>query len=81
MAQHGTRFIDIALRPGVVIPAIRLSLFVGTVLALINHGGEILRMELSPADLLQIALTYLVPYSVSTYSAVRALQRYERNNP
>jgi hypothetical protein len=47
---------------------------VGTVLALINHGDLILEMSLPRENILQILLTYLVPYSVSTYSAVKALR-------
>jgi len=47
---------------------------VGTILALINHGESVLTMTLSSQLLLKIALSYLVPYSVSTWSAVKSIQ-------
>ena len=61
------------LRP-VVLTAIKVALVVGTVLALINHGPALLALELSRQQMLQIALTYLVPYGVSTYSSVKVLK-------
>jgi hypothetical protein len=61
------------LRP-VVLTALKVALFVGTVLALINHGPALLAMALSREQVLQIALTYVVPYAVSTYSSVKILQ-------
>ena len=63
----------IFLRP-VVLTALRVALFVGTVLALINHGSALLAMALSREQVLQIALTYVVPYGVSTYSSVKIPQ-------
>ena len=63
----------IFLRP-VMLTAIKVALVVGTVLALINHGPALLALELSRQQILQIALTYLVPYCVSTYSSVKVLQ-------
>lgn len=63
----------IFLRP-VVLTAIKVALFVGTVLALINHGPSLLALELSREQALKIALTYLVPYGVSTYSSIKMLQ-------
>jgi hypothetical protein len=53
--------------------ALKIALLVGTVLAAINHGPSILEMSLTPAQYLQISLTYLVPYGVSTYSSVKVL--------
>ena len=67
-------FVTLALSRKVALPAIRVALVVGSVLALINHGDALLKMQLESTQLLQIALTYLVPYSVATYSSVRAIQ-------
>ena len=67
-------FLHIALSRQVWPTALKVALFVGTILALINHGPNALQGNLSAANLVQIALTYLVPYSVSTYSAVRVIQ-------
>lgn len=61
------RALDVALSPQVVRLALRTALFVGTLLNLINQGEVLLgRAEL---DLLKLALTYVVPYCVATYSA------------
>ena len=74
-------FLALARTRGVVLSALKNALVVGSILALINHGGGILSLSLSQASILQIALTYLVPYSVSTYSSVRALQRHALEYP
>jgi hypothetical protein len=69
-------FLALAASGQVVRTASKLSLVVGTVLALINHGPGIVEVSLSYGNILQIALTYLVPYCVSTYSSVRAIQAH-----
>lgn len=61
----------------VVKSSLKVSLFVGTILALINHGNDMLQLSLTHDQRLQILLTYFVPYCVSTYSAVKAMQRHE----
>ena len=53
----------------------------GTILALINHGSALRQGIPDGERLLQIGLTYLVPYCVSSYSAVRALQRQLSTHP
>ena len=74
-------FLALALTRGVVLSALRIALVVGSILALINHGGAILELSFTRGSLLQIVLTYMVPYSVSTYSSVRALQRHAMEHP
>ena len=54
--------------------ASRVAVIVGSVLLAINHGEAILRGDFSPARLLRMGLTVLVPYCVSTYSSVAALR-------
>ncbi len=71
-------FLKLALSPRVVRPAVKVALLVGTILALINHGEAILALSVSRENLFKILLTYLVPYSVATYSAVRAIQGSQR---
>lgn len=71
----------LACERSVVVQAVKIALLVGTVLALINHGRGIVTLSLSQGSVLQILLTYLVPYAVSTYSSVRALQRHALENP
>jgi hypothetical protein len=58
-----------ALRPEIFRRAILTSLLVGTILAAINHGLEIVKLDVDADRLFRICLTYLVPYCVATYSA------------
>lgn len=52
----------------------RIALFVGTVLNVINQGGNFLGS--SPVSWLHVALNYVVPFCVATYSAtLNELQR------
>jgi len=68
-------FFKLAFSKSVVINAIRVSLLVGTILVAINHGDAIMNNELSLERVLKMALNYLVPYLVASYSAVKALQQ------
>ncbi len=52
--------------------ALRVALVVGTILFAINQLDAVLRGELTLVIAAKIALTYLVPYCVSTYSALEA---------
>jgi len=74
------KYLTIALSNEVAVTALRLALVVGTILALINHGAEILQGTLTKGNIYQIALTYLVPYFVSTYSSVKAIQKRVNTN-
>lgn len=72
MKQQG--FIEIASSKVVVKRALKVALVVGTILGLINYFEKLINLSLSPMDLCKIALTYLVPYAVSTWSAVQAIR-------
>jgi hypothetical protein len=52
--------------------AIYVALIVGTILTIINQGDVLLMGTLTPTVVAKILLTYLVPYSVSTFSALSA---------
>ena len=52
--------------------AVRVALVVGTILTVINQGDVLLRGDITVVVALKIALTYTVPYLVSTYSALSA---------
>ena len=69
-------FFSLALSPQVVIRAVRVALIVGTILAFINHGNKILTLATTYQDLFKIILTYFVPYCVSTWSSVRAIEAH-----
>jgi hypothetical protein len=73
-------FFRTAMQPAVYRTAIRISLLIGTVLALINHSPAIFSLTLSSQNVFQIVLTYLVPYGVSTYSAVKAIRETQNSS-
>lgn len=50
--------------------AVRVAAVVGTVLFAINQADLVLHGHFTPAVAGKIALTYLVPFCVSTYSAL-----------
>ncbi len=70
----GGSFLSLALSRSVVMSAVKVALVVGTLLALINHYDKLATMNFQRSDIFKILLTYLVPYGVSTWSAVKALQ-------
>jgi hypothetical protein len=58
------------LAPATVSFALRVALVVGTILNIINHFDLLFGTPVTRATLLQVALTYVVPYCVSTHSQV-----------
>jgi len=56
--------------PRVVKLAIKVALVVGTILNLINHFDLLLGAPLTNMTALQVGLTYIVPYCVSTHGQV-----------
>ncbi len=54
------------------ITAIKLSLLVGTILNLINSYDVIINGGWTSKHILQVTLTYFVPYFVSIYSSRKA---------
>jgi len=69
MATFVLRFLKTAQRREIVGRAIRTALVVGTILAAINHGPEIVALDVDLRRVFRICLTYAVPSCVSTYSA------------
>ena len=69
------RFLQYACRRGIVKTAVKVAVVVGTILAVINYRDSIVGGAMESGDWLRVALTYHVPYCVSTYSAVKVLQR------
>jgi hypothetical protein len=60
----------------VVWTALKVAAVVGTILCLINHAPAMVSQQFSGGNLLQMMLTYLVPYCVSTYSSVKMIRRF-----
>lgn len=63
-------WLELAGHPATVRRALMTVLIVGVVLIAINHGPAIVAGEITKARLFQMALTLLVPYTVSTVSSV-----------
>lgn len=64
---------SILFSAAIVMRAIKVSLVVGTLLALINHYPKIMDWSFTAETVFQIMLTYFVPYAVSTYSSYQAI--------
>ena len=67
-------FISVALSSHVLPRALKVAAVVGTLLFLINYGDRLLGGGFTMNDFVKIGLTYLVPYGVSTWSAIKALR-------
>jgi hypothetical protein len=73
--SHGSTWIATATRRDVVRRSIRVAALVGTLLVVINQGDRLIDREMRPRDWVKIALTYLVPFCVSTHASVSATLR------
>ncbi|WP_299042047.1 nitrate/nitrite transporter NrtS [uncultured Tateyamaria sp.] len=71
---HTTTAWDIATDRTVVKRAAKIAFVVGVIIAMINHGDRIMGGQMDAAAWMKCALTFLVPYSVSTYSSVMAVR-------
>ncbi len=69
-------FWEIAFSREVVRRALRVAGIVGVVLAIINHGDNIMRMTIGFDTIWRVLLTFCVPYCVSTYSSVLSVREY-----
>ncbi len=54
--------------------AAKVAVLVGPILVAVNQGDVILRGGLDVICIVKIGLTFLVPYFVSTFSSVAAMQ-------
>jgi len=68
-------WLKLALRRDIVSRSVRVGLVVGTLLAAINHGDRLLSADVDITMLWKIVLTYLVPYSVSTWASVQTARK------
>jgi len=63
-----------AIANGILRRAFKVSLVVGTILMIINHGDAIVAGEVGVNRLIKILLTYCVPFLVSLYAGFSALK-------
>ena len=73
-------FLAIAFSRPVVLRALKMASVVGVLLIAINHGAALARGEWSTERMIQMAVTFLVPYGVSTVSSAAALRERERQS-
>jgi hypothetical protein len=71
------RFLHYTTAAGVPARSLRVAVVVGTALNLINQGDALLGD--GPLNWWKIALTYAMPYAVSTYGAVAFRMAQERS--
>ena len=75
-------WLRLAAHPATVRRAFITAVIVGAVLIAINHGPAILAGQLTRREIIQMCLTVLVPYAVSTVSSVSTRQELARKkNP
>lgn len=73
------KILNTAFSPLIVKRSLKVSAVVGTILMIINHGEALLVGNMDTQRLIRIALSYCVPYLVSTYSAVSTTIENQRN--
>ena len=67
-------FWSVATTRATVTRAAKIALIVGVVIALINHGDRMALGGMDGTAWLKCALSFFVPYCVSTYSSVQAIR-------
>jgi hypothetical protein len=82
LRQRGTfrRFLYHWFRRETVSRAVKVAGIVGPILTLINQHDVLWRMEFSTHLFAKILLTFLVPYSVSSFSSARAYMDSDPHN-
>jgi hypothetical protein len=65
-------FLKYALMPSTVKRAFKVALIITPILTVFNHYQEIRELSIGGVFWLQVGLTFLVPYCVSTYSSAQA---------
>jgi hypothetical protein len=66
-------WLRIASTKSIVVRGLKYGLVVGSLLIAINHGNAIIDATVDSARVIQMMLTLLVPYCVSTASSVGAI--------
>lgn len=71
----------IAMRPDVLKRSRRVAILVGTILIIINYFDRVLAGSLVTIDYFKMAMTYCVPFFVSTHASVSSImeQQEEKN--
>ncbi len=62
------------MRRDVLSRSLRVAALVGTVLVAINYADRLFAGDVVPRDWVKMAVTYFVPFCVSTHASVSALR-------
>lgn len=73
-------WLEIACRRSIVFRGLKYGAIVGSILIIINHGNAIVGGTVDATRFLQMVLTVLVPYCVSTASSVGAVMEHRAEN-
>jgi len=60
--------------------SLKISIIVGTILNIINQGDYLFNMMFNDINYFKLALTYFVPFCVSTYTAITVKMQQEAIN-
>jgi hypothetical protein len=66
-------WLHIASRKPIVMRGLKYGIVVGSILIIINHGNAMVAGTVDATRMIQMVLTVLVPYCVSTASSVGAV--------
>jgi hypothetical protein len=78
MMEKGLKlFIKNFFRRETILRAIKVALFVGPILIIINHHDSLLQLDFSNRQYFKFMLTFLVPFCVSAYSSAQAYSAQE----
>ena len=72
MKNHKETWLTLAIKPSIAKRSLIVMLVVGSMLILINYGDVLASGSLQELPVLKIVLTYLVPFSVATFSSIAA---------
>jgi hypothetical protein len=74
-------WLRIASRKSIVMRGLKYGLAVGSILIIINHGNAMMDGSVDSTRIIQMILTLLVPYFVSTASSVGAILDHRDGKP
>lgn len=61
-----------------IVRSLKTALVIGTLLGLINHGQALVSGHFTLNDLVPLLITYLVPFSVTTYGQVQGKRQRDQ---
>jgi hypothetical protein len=61
-----------------ILRSIKTALVIGTILAIINHGQQMLSGHFELNWIVPMLITYLVPFSVATYGQVQGKRQRDK---